>query len=689
MDFTETLYWCAGRRTDAKTGELTVEFDLSDAVTTFRVTADAVAGNGALGEGTSEVRSTRPFHIEARLPVAVSTGDVVRVPVCVTNSSPETQRCSGLMLASDRASHASEAFDLAPAERVRRLLEIAAGDEAREIALGFSAEAGPHADERIAALRVEASGYPVELAWAGVVAPGRAARREIDLGNRICAKSIATRASVCPSPRASLTESVKALSRQPTGCFSQTSSAAYLTVMAQQYFVSHRDVDPELIRRGREFVRKGYNRLLSFQSKNGGFEWFGGSPGNETLTAYGLMLFTEMSRLIKVSPGLLERTRRWLLSRRDGRGGFERTENAYGGFGNAPKDTADAYIVWALLEAGEKGLRREVDHVARLASSTKDSYIIALAANILLRDRSPTSARRAMERLASRQKEDGRVDGALTSATGSGGNSLRVETTALAVLAWLSDPSFAPQAAKGARFLHERSRGGNYGSTQATALALRAITAYDRARARSQTPGILRFFVDDEQVGEAITLGDGAEAALLPEFGRALGSGKHVVELRMEGGEPAPFSFVVGYTATEPVSSESRKLGLEVAFADSEITEGETTEATVTLQNLTKRTVRMPIAIVGVPGGLEPRHEQLRELVKGARVDKYEVRGRKVVLYWRGMRPNALLTVPISLVAAVPGEYASPASCAYPYYDDEAKAWVGGPRVTIAPRTED
>ena len=60
------------------------------------------------------------------------------------------------------------------------------------------------------------------------------------------------------------------------------------------------------------------------------------------------------------------------------------------------------------------------------------------------------------------------------------------------------------------------------------------------------------------------------------------------------------------------------------------------------------------MAIVGLPGGLEPRHDQLKELVKKGAIDAYEVLGRDVVLYWRGMEKNQI-DVPLSLIAAVPG----------------------------------
>jgi hypothetical protein len=65
----------------------------------------------------------------------------------------------------------------------------------------------------------------------------------------------------------------------------------------------------------------------------------------------------------------------------------------------------------------------------------------------------------------------------------------------------------------------------------------------------------------------------------------------------------------------------------------------------------------MTVAIIGIPGGLEPRSDQLRELVKEAKLDCYELRGREVVLYWRGLAPGAEKPLSLSLLAAVPGQY--------------------------------
>jgi hypothetical protein len=113
---------------------------------------------------------------------------------------------------------------------------------------------------------------------------------------------------------------------------------------------------------------------------------------------------------------------------------------------------------------------------------------------------------------------------------------------------------------------------------------------------------------------------------------------------------------------------------------------GAVTEANVVVTNLTRDGLPTPIAIIGVPGGLEPRHDQLKELVKSGEIAAYEVVGRDVVLYWRELKPEQRVSFPLSLVAVVPGSYTGPASRAYLYYTDEFKTWVDATKVVVTPR---
>ena len=140
------------------------------------------------------------------------------------------------------------------------------------------------------------------------------------------------------------------------------------------------------------------------------------------------------------------------------------------------------------------------------------------------------------------------------------------------------------------------------------------------------------------------------------------------------------------YHSVLPGSAEQTQVGIQVALKDRQIQEGGVTEATVSIANKSDQAIPTPVAIVGIPGGLEVRHDQLKELVKSGKIDAYEVIGREVILYWRYLQAKDKFDLPVSLVAAVPGSYTGPASRAYLYYTDEYKNWAPGLKVSITPR---
>jgi hypothetical protein len=457
--------------------------------------------------------------------------------------------------------------------------------------------------------------------------------------------------------------------------------------MAQQYFLSHTGVDPAIIEKTRGLLDSSYKKLTGFETRSNGYEWFGAAPGHEALTAYGLMQFVDMSQVRSVDKEMLDRTRAWLLSRRNGQGGFNLNPRALDSFGGAPVETTNAYIVWALVEAGEKGLEKEIARVKAFANATQDSYVVALAANILHATGDSTGARQLMDRLAKTQDATGNVKGAVTSITRSGGEGLAIETTALSVLAWMRDPAYAANAEKSLKWIVEANKNGRFGSTQSTILALRSIVAYDAAHAGPKAPGKVRLVLDGKAIGEPVAFTANTQGAIvLPEFAGELGPGKHTLVLTMEDGSKMPFSMSLKYHSTLPDSAEQAQVGIRVALRDQHIQEGAVTEAIVSIENKTDHVIPTPVAIVGIPGGLEVRHDQLKELVKSGKIDAYEVIGREVVLYWRSLKAKDSFELPLSVVAAIPGTYTGPASRAYLYYTDEYKNWAPGVNVSIAAR---
>ncbi len=694
VDFSETLYWNAGVRTDAKTGEAKVSFGLNDSVTSFKAFAGAVGNDGALGSAVAEIESVQPFYVEPKIPLEVTSGDVIQLPVALVNGTASPLKGAGLKLElkGDVRVGALGTVDLAAKERVRRIVELKIGQESKPVDLKLAASAGNYMDTVTRTLTIKPNGFPISASFGGLVSAQRPAVHTVTLPANVVRGSVKSSVVVYPTPLANMTESLARLIRDPYGCFEQTSSTTYPLTMAQQYFQSHSGVDPTLVATAKEKLEAGYKRLVGFETSERGYEWFGENPGHEALTAFGLLHFADMKQVREVDAEMLARTREWMLRQRDGKGGFERKRRALHTWIEDP-DTSNAYITWALLESANRPaelareLEKEIGSLKVAAAKSQNSYVLALTANVLALARETGEARKLMDRLAAKQGKEGVVEGGTQSIVGSSGEALQIETTALAVLAWLREPAYAGNVERSMKFLANSCDGGRYGSTQSTVLALRAIVTYDKMRAAKRAPGAVRVYVDGQPVGNAVKFEASAQEAIkLPDVSELLVPGDRKLELRMEGGTELPYSIEVTYNALVPASSKETQVSLEVALAKTALTEGEPTEARVMVANKTDQKLPTAVAIFGVPGGLEVRHDQLKELVKKKTVDAYEVIGRDVVLYWRGMEPRKRIDVPLSLIAAVPGTYTGPASRAYLYYTDEHKTWQDGVKVSIAPR---
>ncbi|MBF0501874.1 MAG: A-macroglobulin complement component [Candidatus Riflebacteria bacterium] len=687
-DFSETLFWAAGVKTDDKTGEAHVSFDLCDSVTTFRVLADGFTKDGALGAGTGGVEAVEPFAIEPKIPLEVSAGDMIQLPVGVINN---LSRDLKNVTFSVEAKLPLEPAGLKPlavsgGTRGRAILPIYVASGSTRVDLTIKATADEFGDKVTRQVAVKPRGFPIEMAVGGMLSAAKPFGKTMTIPSNLMAGSLTVKAAVYPTPLANLTEAMERLICEPCGCFEQTSSTNYPLVMAQQYFLTHTGIPAATISRSRELLERGYKRLLGFECKDKGYEWFGESPAHEALTAYGLMEFNDMARVQEVDSGMLGRTREWLINARDGKGGFKRERRALHTW-ITDADCSNGYITWALLTAGEKGLEQEIAWVRDSVAKTEDSYVLALGANVMALAGDKVTARKLLEKLVQKQGKDGGITGAKTSITQSGGDALIIETTALSILAWLRDADFAGAVEKSMGYLVESCKGGRFGSTQSTVLALKAIVEYDKARAKPKAPGSLQIFVDSKPVGNQVKFDEKSKEAIqLPDIGGSLKPGEHLVELKMTDGSEMPFSLTINYYSDKPADSPDCKMRLTTALSTGQLLEGGMTDLKVTVSNKTKDPLPMPVAIIGLPGGLEPRHDQLKELVKAKKIDAYEVLGRELVFYWRTLQPEQKAEFSVSLTAAIPGTYEGPAARAYLYYSDEFKTWVSGLKVAIAPR---
>ena len=119
--------------------------------------------------------------------------------------------------------------------------------------------------------------------------------------------------------------------------------------------------DAALVERSSRLIDAGYKKLAGYESPRQGFEWFGGDPGHEALTAFGLMQYHDMAEVMPVDAEMVERTRTWLLNRRNGQGGFHRNPRHLHVW-SVQQDIVDAYVLWALTEADAAARKSQISN---------------------------------------------------------------------------------------------------------------------------------------------------------------------------------------------------------------------------------------------------------------------------------------------------------------------------------------
>jgi len=178
-----------------------------------------------------------------------------------------------------------------------------------------------------------------------------------------------------------------------------------------------------------------------------------------------------------VSDQMIQRSRKWLLDKRDGKGGFNITTARCHSWGAS--DVISSYILWALSEAEVSGIDKELYVAIKKAKNQKDPYQLALLANACYNLNKTIDGDDLVSHIEDLILEDCYWTGADRSVTNSMGASLQVETTALAVLAMIKGGKEYGEILPSINFLlAKRSGVGRFGSTQATVLALKAITEF-------------------------------------------------------------------------------------------------------------------------------------------------------------------------------------------------------------------
>ncbi|MCK6547939.1 MG2 domain-containing protein [Myxococcota bacterium] len=678
LDFRETVYANPQLVTDSS-GRASVSFPLADSITTWRMTAQGSTLDGKLGAARATTKTFQDFFIDFDVPGPMTVGDVVELSAIVYNYLPSETEVEVTLEEAPWLtilSGASQTVRLAPSE-VRAVKLGIRAERAGSNTLLLRGRAGAVSDAIARAVRVVPNGTVEDETVSDRLSGSRIhvitiPHDALEGGTRITL-------AVTPGFASEAVAGTEGLLTEPGGCFEQTTSSAWPNTMVTLYLEATGQLTPELGERAIGLVTRGYQRLLTFESPTGGFNWWGdGEPGNRILSAIMVWHLKDMEGVIETDPAVRDRTLAWLLGEQRFDGSWPSGDALHAG--NETLGTDDvrttAFITWALAHTGwaPDAVERASVWLRANVPDERDLYANALAANALVRtspEHASTSTLLARLDTMKQDASEGRLKWVsdAPSWTGAGGDVGAIETTSLVAYGLMSAQRYPANVEGAVRFIvANKDAVGSWYNTQATMNALRALLA--AASGRSDFEGTLDVSVDGRALAPIVVTSEDSDVHRVIDLTPYVGVGSSTVSLSVRGsGELAYRLTRRVYRPHEAAPPSTAPLSLEIAYASTRTPVNAPVRVDVAAAYTGEGVRDQVIVRVGRAPGFVPVTEDLEEIVRSGRASRFEVDERTVTFYLMGLEANVTRDLGFSFVPSMPLSAVAPGSEVYLYYE--------------------
>lgn len=456
------------------------------------------------------------------------------------------------------------------------------------------------------------------------------------------------------------------------------------------------NANPEVQMQAEKYVATGYQRLLTFEVDGGGFSLFGNPPAEVFLTAYGLMEFTDMSKVYPVDEALIERTAQWLLEQQQPDGTW--TDKGYSEHWQIDaKAPATAFIAWALIEAGYEDtpqVAQAIAYIRELAPQQEDAYSLALVANALAAyDPDDATTQAALDRLYEMRVEEGDIvywETGAASFMGATGQTGSLETTALATIALMRGHAHSDAVSGALAYLIQgKDAWGTWFSTQATILSLKALLLAHEQTGEVAGPATVRVSLNKEQTQEITIDEANADVVHLVTFDRGFSpSGENRVQIEVEGGGNLMYQVTTRYylpwDKVPPTSEEDELLTIDLDYDRTQLAVNDEVTVNVGVRLNREGVVKMALIDLGLPPGFAVLTEDLSRLVEQGVIARYELTGRQIIIYLEDFSSASPLRFSYRLRARFPMRAQTPPSSAYDYYNPDQTTVRAPLEVTVS-----
>jgi uncharacterized protein YfaS (alpha-2-macroglobulin family) len=419
----------------------------------------------------------------------------------------------------------------------------------------------------------------------------------------------------------------------------------YPNALVMGYLKDAGQLTPEWRMKLEEALSVGVQRLLTFEVKGGGFDWYPGGTPHTLLTAYGLMELHDIDRVYALDKAWIDRTRNFLRRQQRTDGGWSISRGAYSWRTLRDEVAVTAYITWAILETGAAEPKGAAFLESHYADAVKDPYTLALVANALYLAKSPVAAR-AIKDLESAPLSD-------------------LEALALASLVFARSGAARAEATV-SELVRAKDPTGAWRSTAATILAIKTLLD-GKAAAMPERDAPVSVRVNGQPVDVEPITKDNYDVVQQVNVSGFVREGENEIEIACDRRVSVQVAARcwIPWSLVEP--EPASPLTIDVAYDKARLARGETVTATATLRYSGPGTF-MVIADLGVPPGFAVEEDDIQALLDQKRIDKYAITARQITLYFGAIGTGQEVRFSYRLRPRYPVSAKAPAAQAYEYY---------------------
>ncbi|XP_073826180.1 CD109 antigen-like [Musca autumnalis] len=496
-NFVETWIFDDIESTNAN-GLTTFTKKIPDTITSWVITGFSLNPHSGfcMTEEPTKVRVFQPFFLSTNLPYSIKRGEVLAVPIIVSNyMDHELEAVVTMENPDDEYEFMEDTSDflkvskkmIVPSNGGETLTVTIKPKIVGEIMLKVKAITPVAGDAIHQKLKVEPEGvtqYESQAQFINIEANGQSLEHTLkaNIPKDVVEDSEYLELTVVGDILGPTIKNIDQLVRMPYGCGEQNMINFVPNILVLEYLQAVGRDMPLVVEKAKQYMEKGYQRELTYKHPNGAFSTFGEgqSESNSWLTAYVVRSFIQARKYITIDETVIEEGLEYLLETQKENGQFPQTGELFHS-SNQNELGVSAFILLAFLEdkvyATEysKEIEKSLQYLADHVENEDNIYSLALILLVFQKSKHPL-AEKVIDKLQQKSKFENSLKW-WSNSTEFDNNDIEVTSYVLqALLETEEEPGKILPIIKW--LIGQRNNLGGFDSTQDTVVGLQALVAF-------------------------------------------------------------------------------------------------------------------------------------------------------------------------------------------------------------------